>query len=962
MRNVVIPFDVAGRTGTIPPVPVTASATGQVTGPMSAAPEQAGTTATRLPARPEPTLATVGGKARNLIRLAEAGLPVPAGFVLTTDAYREHVDVAALHHIIELQLSSLGCEDADNTQALEQVSTAIRGAFRSARMPSWVRAQLADAYHALGVGPVAVRSSATAEDLPDLSFAGQQDTFLGVQGLGALVEAVIDCWSSLWTARAIGYRAAHGLAGQDVALAVVVQRLVDAEVSGVLFTANPLTGRRDQSVVDATYGLGESLVSGQVDPDHFVVESVTGKILERRAGAKSVATVRRSGGGVETVTRASDGAAPAAETLTDDDIRHLVGLGRRVLELYDGTPQDIEWALANGRFHLLQTRAITSLYPLPVSDDDAHAVWISFGAVQGMLEPISPLGRDALRVILSSSARTFGHTVDPESTPYVREAGERLWIRLDRVLRHPLGRRFTPAFLEYVEPGSTSIVRPLLHDPRMAQVIDRQALGVIGDALGFEASTLGRTVRHARHPERLRAELDAAATDLLDRTARMVAAAEREPTAAARLRERTAVLRRAPATGFPILIERFAPIMMPGMAMLHRLRRFADEVGHPDLPLEITRSLSGNVTAEMDRALWAAAEQVRADVPARERVLASDPEELVSAYHAGTLPPVAQGAVSGYLASYGMRGVGEIDLGRPRWREDPVDVFRTLTSYVEIGLQGDARVSPEAAVLEGARRAEAAIDELAGAVRRTRGGAAKALFVRFAGSFIRATMGARETPKFVMIQVLGMVRTALLDSGADLVAAGVLDRPDDLVYLQLHELEELSYSRWSPAGSSDDGDRWRRLVAVRRAAADREARRRPIPRMMLGDGTTFLEGYRPSVTSGEAGRIDDERHLHGSAVSPGVAEGEVRVVHDPRQTRLLPGEILVCAGTDPAWTPLFLSAAALITEVGGIMTHGSVVAREYGIPAVVGVDRATERLRTGQRIRVDGSTGTIELL
>ncbi|RME59239.1 MAG: hypothetical protein D6790_10890, partial [Caldilineae bacterium] len=401
-------------------------------------------------------------------------------------------------------------------------------------------------------------------------------------------------------------------------------------------------------------------------------------------------------------------------------------------------------------------------------------------------------------------------------------------------------------------------------------------------------------------------------------------------------------------TPFYTLIPELIPRIGVGYGPLLLLQRFfsrlaqEDPTVDPQMVLTLTRGLPHNVTTEMDLALWEAARRIRDDGEAQSVMQRGDPEELAQAYLAGTLPPVAQRALADFLDRYGARGLGEIDLGRPRWRENPTPVIQSVQSYMAID---NPDAAPDVVFRRGAQAAEQAIDALVATASRLRGPAAGWL-VRKLAARVRAMAGLREYPKFTIIRLFGEGRAALLRAGEDLVQRGVLEQADDLVFLHLNELWTLAL------GAPGD---WKRLVRARRAVYEREKRRQPIPRLLVSDGAAFYEGLGAEEAEGEG-------IIVGSPVSPGVVEGPVRVVFDPHHAQLQPGEILVCPGTDPAWTPLFLAAGGLITEVGGMMTHGSVVAREYGIPAVVGVDRATERLRTGQRIRLDGSRGRIELL
>lgn len=846
---------------------------------------------------PVTDLDLLGGKGANLVRLRDEGFTVPEFVVLGTDEYRAFVAAHDLDAVIAGALTRPAAEASDQ----------IRAAFRRP-LPAGQRDRIAAAVAPLLDRPVAVRSSATAEDLPEASFAGQQDSFLDVRGPDAVLVAVVECWSSLWTERAITYRTRNAVDHAAVALAVVVQEMVPAEAAGVLFTADPLTGHRGHTVIDAVAGLGEQLVAGQVTPDHFLLDTASGAVLER--------------------TLAGD-----RPSLSDAHLAALVDLGRRVAERFGG-PQDLEWTRVGDTLQLVQTRPITSLYPLPDPDVAGNLIWFSFGAVQGMLDPITPLGLDVLRRALARAGDLFGRRLDHRTNSFVWPAGERLWIRLDRVIASEAGARMYPRVLPIVEPGAASLVARLAAEPAFAP---EKGAGVTfaRNALPVAAWILPRAPRSVANPEAARARLDRTVDDLLARLAERLAAADGIPRPELRLSARLRALDGLVHVTFPTLLPAFGRVFPVAMALFVRLRALASRTGLPDaeqLALAVLRGVPGNVTTEMDLALWRVAETIRADADAAAALTAADPADLAGRYADGTLPPVAQAALTGFLERYGMRGVAEIDLGTPRWREQPEGVLRTLASYVAID---DPDRSPDAVYRRGVAEAEAAVETLAAASGRN------ARQVRFLAHRLRGLIGARETPKFTIIRAFGLLRTALLASGSDLVDAGALDAADDVFFLDLEEL----------TGAFRRTD-LRDLVAARRAVRTREMRRARVPLLMVSDGRTFFEGVSDAAGA----------DLAGAGVSPGVVEGAVRVVHDPRTSELRPGEILVCRGTDPAWTPLFLTASGLITEVGGMMTHGSVVAREYGIPAVVGVGGATRVLTDGRRVRLDGTAGTITYL
>ena len=880
------------------------------------------------------TLELAGGKGLNLVRLTRAGFAVPRGCIISTNAYREFVNT---NRWLPAILSGVADLPAEDVSALERTSAQIRASFSAGKIPEELDASIRAAYAELGDRPVAVRSSATAEDLPDLSFAGQQDTYLNVIGAQQLLEAVVNCWSSLWTARAIGYRIRNGIDHQEAALAVIVQEMVQSEASGVLFTANPLTGLRSESVIDATLGLGEALVSGQVVPDHYVVNTLSRRVLTKTIGEKKISTRGKAGGGVETVEED----AQTQRALSDEAILQLAEIGRQIQNEYR-LPQDVEWALADNKLYILQSRPITSLYPLPNESFDPLVIWFSFGSLQGLLGAITPLGQDAIRMAASGAGNLFGAQVSYDQNDVVVTAGERLWIRINDVLRNPLGARAYQTFLAFGEPSVRQILQGLAGDPRLGVGKGHLKISTAGSLLGFVLPIFGRAAVNMHDPQKARAEFQAYIESQL---------VHPEVTGEdkfARLAQRLQFMQAHMSTTLYRLLPRFIPLLGPALISLNLLTRLSgnetesqSDHGFSTTALEVTRGLPNNVTTEMDLILWRTAKEIRQDPESFSAFLNSDARELSTRYLNGTLPEAAQTAVSYFMNRYGMRGLAEIDIGQPRWREEPAAIMQTLQSYLQI----PDEMAPDVLFEKGAKAAELAIERLAVQARDGFAGQLKERAVRGAARRIRTLMGLRETPKFFMVRLMGTIREELLGSGGEFASEGIIEKPEDLFFLHFHEMQALA------KGDLRD---WKPLIAGRRSVYDRENRRRQVPRVLVSDGRTFYQGLGSEADSGDV--------ITGSPVSPGVAEGIVHVIFDPRGAQLAPGEILVCPGTDPAWTPLFLAAGGLITEVGGMMTHGSVVAREYGIPAVVSVHQATTRLKDGQRIRIDGTAGKIMIL
>jgi len=890
------------------------------------------------------SLELAGGKGLNLARLARRGYQVPGGFILTTTAYHSFVAANQLDQSIAGALSSV---QANYLAALQAASECIRGDFsRGTISTELVQAILAE-YHALGTPPLAVRSSATAEDLPDLSFAGQQDTFLNIKGDTALLEAIIQCWSSLWTARAISYRMRNQISQNQVALAVVVQQMVQSQASGVLFTANPLTGLRSEAVIDATLGLGEALVSGQVDPDHYVVDTLSGKVLSKKLGAKTISVRGKEGSGVKTVQED----AASVQALPDEQILALSNLGEQVAVEYN-FPQDIEWAWVEGEgIHLLQSRPVTSLFPLPIGlPVEPLKVMFSFAAVQGMLDPVTPLGRDALRTIFAMGAGLFNIRVTSETQTVLYTAGERLWVNFTSILSNTTGRRVIPYVLGMVEPSIRQAVKLIQDDPRLQPKHSGISFGARLKLAHFFLPLAANLFANMISPRKRRAHIINGGERILNlmntrcaaisgnRWEKLAAQADLLPTIAADKLRHTFLL--------------FVSGVASGMASWNFLSMLVrkpekNQASGPspalsDLVLQVTRGMPYNPTTEMDLALWETARTIRHDPPSFNIFQTSSASELSARYRAGDLPEKCMQVISKFLDRYGGRGFGEIDLGRLRWAEEPTHVFEMLGSFLQITNEA---LAPDVIFARSVDSANEAIGQLVHSVRKTRRGWLKAHLVRFFAGRARQLMGIRESPKFFAVRMMWLVQRELLKTGREFVRAGELDQPDDLFYLSFSELK---------AFAARENKDWRSLITSRRVAYHSELLRRQIPRLLLSDGRAFYEGMNETAS--------DSNTITGSPVSPGSVEGTVRVVLDPRQAHLLPGEIMVCPGTDPSWTPLFLSAGGLVMEVGGMMTHGAVVAREYGIPAVVGVHQATTRLKTGQRIRLDGSSGTIVLV
>jgi pyruvate,water dikinase len=828
------------------------------------------------------SVSLVGGKGANLGDLARANFPVPDGFILTTHAYA-------------LAANATQVDPREPAEAAERL--------RTSPVPDAIAAAARMAYVGLGGGRVAVRSSATAEDLPGASFAGQQDSYLDVVGDDGLLDAIRRCWASLWNERAVAYRRANGVDESGVSLAVVVQCMVEASAAGVLFTADPVTGRRRSATIDAIAGLGDQLVAGAVDPDHYAVATATGEVVQRAPVGKEA-------------------------VLSDGELQALAELGDRV-ERHFGAPQDIEFALdRDRRLWLVQSRPITTLYPLPDDAPDPERelrVYFSGNVFQGYFEPLTPMGIQFFRLLGTAISRMFGATIeDVAAGPrIIKDAGMRLFVDVTPIVRDPVGRQAFVGMTSMGEARSSTVLSQLASDPRLP--LERRSrlhsIRLIAKAL-MRAGVPRAALRVMRAPDATRERF----VREIDEFARVDLPLD--ATASQRLDAFESVILTASPRMFPRMIGTIAPAML-SFGLAARLLRGKARMSELQT---ITRGAPHNPTTQMDLALWALCTQVRADPESRAALLERSAPELAMAYRDGKLPARLQAGLLAFLARYGFRSIGEIDLGVERWSENPQHILGALANYLRLG---DDALAPDAQFARGEHEAEAMIGSLLARVHGP-----KRLVLRFVLRRVRALIGSREAPKFHIIRLLVTpARELLKPVGNELASSGRLAQADDIFFLTLPE-----------ARRAVAGEDLRQVVAKRRATFDRERARRHIPRLLLSDGTD-AEVALVSVTGG----------LRGSPASPGVVSGIARVIRSPQGARLEPGEILVAPSTDPGWTPLFLTAGALVMEMGGMMSHGAVVAREYGIPAVVGVAGATEQITTGQRVTVDGSAGTVAL-
>lgn len=850
----------------------------------------------------------VGGKGANLGEMIYAGIPVPGGFVVLTGAYKKFLAANNL----EMKIGELIIRlDENNTKQLEEASEKIKELFWAGDIPGDVLAEIDDIYRVLDNPTVAVRSSATAEDLPGTSFAGQYDTYLNVNGIEELNKSIKKCWASLWNSRALSYRLKQGIENKELAHGVVVQKLVSAEKSGILFTANPVNGRRDQMLLNSSWGLGEAIVGGEVSPDQWVVDKVNGNIIEEIIASKEVMVISKEKG-IELVDVPKE--KQEEVTLTGNEVTVLLKLGQMV-ESYFGEPQDIEWAFENARFYLVQTRPITSLYPLPkrIEGIEGLRIHVNMSIVsQGMQDPFTPMGENVFMKTMLIMAKTFDKRIkDEEDLWWCQSVGGRIFIDYTELLRNqkrweamiindyfydqdPLAAKVLLLWLEKNKKEITSsksklfpyLLRKIIPALKLAwPMASAMAYGSIYPLKAKEKALYkwSKTIEETR----------AGVRDLKGNEEKLAFIEER--------------LDYFTKLGWSAL-----SLITPSCGNLEKAEKMASPYLEDTSDFrQVEKSLPYNATTEMGMEMM--------------RIAKIIDEE-------GEYPTLDHPLIVAFFDKYGHRSVEEVDIGIPRWDEDPDYALELIKSYIvnqtyNQGLDNFCR---------GAEEAEIAINRIAEKLRNA-GKKRLAKRVEKLLKTYREVFGLREESKVTLTHIYSVVRRLLTEIGADLKSRGLLDEAMDIFFVRFKDIRS--------------GEKLQETVQINREFYNR-MKNLSAPRLLSSTGESLY-----------AAAEKVEGALIGIPVSAGIYEGRARILYSPEESSSLgKGDILVTRGTNPAWTPIFLNLGAIVTESGGPISHGAIVAREYGIPAVVGVGEATSIIREGQKIRVNGETGQVELL
>jgi len=850
----------------------------------------------------ETQVAVVGGKGAHLGELSRIeGIRVPPGFCVTTDAFRRVMGEA---RSIDDRLDRLARLKAGDREAIRTLSAEIRRTLERIAIPEDVAAAITLALARLGEqAAYAVRSSATAEDLPTASFAGQHDTYLNIVGPAAILQHVGRSWASLFTERAVTYRLRNGFDHRKVQMAVVVQQMVFPHAAGILFTADPVTSNRKVASVEASFGLGEALVSGLVNADGY--KERDGAVVAKAVATKRLAIHASPAGGTQQQTIEAE--RQDQPVLTDAQVVRLAQLGRRV-EAHFGCPQDIEWCLVDDGFQLVQSRPITTLFPVPAADDAENHVYVSVGHQQMMTDAMKPLGLSLWQLT---------------AAPRMYEAGGRLFVDVAQRLASPASRA---AVLEAL--GTSD---PLIGDA-LQTIVDR---GDFIPSLPDEGPG-GAPPSDAPGP----IETDPAiVTELIERSQASNTALERDIRTKSGPALLDFILADIPELKRILFDPRSRQVYMGAMdASAWLNEKLQSWLGEKNAADTLTQSVPHNVTSEMGLALLDVADVIR---PHPEVVaFLQDVEDDGFLDELAKLPggPEAREAIGAFLDKYGMRCVGEIDITRHRWSESPTTLVPVILGNIKNFEEGAGKRRFE----QGRQEAWEKEQELLERLRALPSGERKAAETKRMIDRVRTFIGYREYPKYFMVSRYFVYKRALLEEAEHLVQADVLHEKEDIFYLTFQEFHDVVCTN-----AVDD-----QLIAQRKHAFRSYHALTP-PRVLTSEGEVITGAYRRDDAPTGA--------LIGLPVSGGTIEGRARVILDMAEAEFEPGDILVTAYTDPSWTPLFVAIKGLVTEVGGLMTHGAVIAREYGLPAVVGVEHATRLIRDGQRIRVHGTDGYVEI-
>ena len=848
-------------------------------------------------------LSIVGGKAANLGELFKAGLPVPEGFVLLTDAYKRFVAENKIDVKIDKLLKEI---DNNDFESIKNVSIKIKKIIDECKLPDDLLNEINDSYIKYTNLEVTVRSSAVSEDSSEASFAGQLDSFLNVNNNSQLYKKIKKCWSSLWNPRVLAYRLKQGTPNKDFKIAVIIQNLIKAEKSGILFTANPINNRRDQLLINSSWGLGEAIVNGDVVPDQLIVNKKTMSIIESKISIKDKMTTLNSNGKHLFDVPKEKQKQP---TLMQDEVFELLSIAKQV-EDHFVIPQDIEWVYSNNNFYIVQSRPITTLYSElePKNNDDNLRIYINFLLMDKVMpEPLTPMGEEIwikfLEKILpnkwikSAGGRIFVDTTElsrfenwwdklkdnpAAMDPLTIETLIEVFKKNKKILkkqRKPLFK-LIPTILSILNPSLFKFI--LTSIPKTITGLIFSPDKVVKKAHEFGENQIKYLKQKSKKLKTHEEKIDF-------------------------------IVENAPAVYYYIPLK-ILYYVINSITYLEKAKKIVNKhLDDTTILNKVDKSLSNNITTEMGMELLKIAKRI------------DQSDQKLSVDH----PEVKR-----FMNNYGHRAYLEVDPGVQRWKEKPEYIVNLISSYIE-NKSYNERLNK---FYQDKKEAKETIKNITKRLKE-KGVKRDAKKVEKLLTKYRKLFGVRELPKYIMVKGVNIFRNILNEIGEELVKEGRLDNKEDIFYINL---EYIKSER-----------KLQKIASQNRNDYQSELKRSSVPRVMTNTGETIFSPYFNSK----------DYEFKGIPVSPGIYEGKIKILNSPEEiNRIERGDILVTKATNPSWTPLFLKIGGLVTEMGGPISHGSIVAREYGIPAIAGLNNATTRFEDNQLVRINGETGVVEKL
>lgn len=865
----------------------------------------------------------VGGKGYNLGIMSKNGFVIPDGFCVTTYAFSEYLKTIEDHTVFK-NLETLDCKDVE---AVRVLGKEIRQVISNAKLSKVLAGEIESRLKEFGEDEYyAVRSSATAEDLPSMSFAGQQDTYLNIKGFQSILHYITSCWASLYTDRAIMYRAKNSIRHDEVLMCVVIQKMIIPEVSGIMFTADPLSENRNMISIDASYGLGEALVSGLVSPDIYKYNKKSGEIVSKDIAEKKMAIRPIQGGGTYEETIEDD--RKRVQAISDEKIIGLAKVAEKI-ENYYNMPQDIEWAIdKSGDIFITQSRPITSLFPKleDRTEEGDYRVYIGFNYIQVMMNSFKPLGTSFIKMVFPVERE--GGRPDGDST-IVKEVAGRVFLDITDYLSTSVGKKKMPKGMKNIDVQMAEAI---------AEVVSRDEFNNRNSKEKSRSFILANTARKfgARALKMNLSNGEGRVSEADEIVRNYIISFEKEMVGSKDSVKKLKIIRKNITGYLAPTFYKILPMIIPGMISYSTLVKMSKKKLESDaLAQKLVQGLVGNVTTEMGLEMGDIAELFRENNDLLAMLKNEDHRTLINKLMTYKDKKVSE-PISDFMHKNGARGIGEIDITAKRWFEDSTALVQSIENHLNVNEPNEHRIKYEKLVKE----AEEAGEEL---IRQLGKGPIKKKIVAKHVKNVRNLMPIREHGKYGMIRCFGIAKQFILEEANKLVEKGLIKDRYDVYYMSMDELIDCI----------ENSKDYKVITNERKEAYNQYKDINP-PRVLTSDG----EIVRAAVSNEDA----PEGVIVGNPVSAGVIEGTAKVVLDPTEAVLNKGEILIAPFTDPGWTPLFINAEGLVLEVGGLLTHGAVVAREYGMPAVVGVNDATKIIKNGDKIRVDGNKGYIEII